>query len=72
MDKDAVIWDNKISVRKALEMNLIDDKRWMDTIEDRNLMVHYYDCNASSEMCQKIKNLYCPLFVELERKMLVI
>ena len=28
------------AIRKALEMNLIDDKRWMDTIEDRNLTVH--------------------------------
>lgn len=24
-------------IRKALEMGLIDDKRWMETIEDRNL-----------------------------------
>ena len=60
------------AIRKALDMDLIDDKRWMDTIEDWNLTVHYYDCNVSSEMCQKIKNLYYSLFVEFERKMLVI
>ena len=31
------------AVRKALEMGLVDDKRWMETIEDRNLTVHNYD-----------------------------
>ena len=30
------------AIRKALEMNLIDDRRWMETIEDRNLTVHNY------------------------------
>ena len=36
------------AIRKALEMNLIDDKRWMDTIEDRNLTVHNYDNDIAS------------------------
>ena len=27
------------AIRKALEMGLIDDRRWMETIEDRNLTI---------------------------------
>ena len=29
--------------RKALEMGLIQDRRWMESIEDRNLTSHNYD-----------------------------
>ena len=31
------------AIRKALQIGLIEDKRWMETIEDRNLTSHNYD-----------------------------
>ena len=57
------------AIRKALEMNLIDDKRWMETIEDRNLTVHNYDNEIASEIYDNIMNIYAPLFVAFESKM---
>jgi|MGYP003293886863 nucleotidyltransferase substrate binding protein (TIGR01987 family) len=57
------------AVRKALEMGLVDDKRWMETIEDRNLTVHNYDNEIASEIYENIMCVYAPLFVAFERKM---
>ena len=57
------------AIRKALEMNLIDDKHWMNTIEDRNLTVHNYDNEIASEIYDNIMNVYAPLFVAFESKM---
>ena len=56
-------------IRKALEMGLIDDKRWMETIEDRNLTVHNYDNEIASEIYDNIMQVYYPLFVEFAKKM---
>ena len=57
------------AIRKSLEMNLIDDKRWMNTIEDRNLTVPNYDNEIASEIYDNIMNIYAPLFVAFESKM---
>ena len=57
------------AIRKALEMNLIDDKRWMETIEDRNLTVHNYDNEIAFEIYDNIMNVYAPLFIAFEHKM---
>ena len=57
------------AIRKALEMNLIDDKHWMDTIEDRNLTVHNYDNEVAAEIYENIMHVYCPLFVSFGQKM---
>ena len=57
------------AIRKALEMGLIDDRRWMETIEDRNLTVHNYDNEIASEIYENIMNVYAPLFVAFEGKM---
>lgn len=57
------------AIRKALEMNLIDDKRWMETIEDRNLTVHNYDNEIALEIYDNIMNVYAPLFIAFEHKM---
>ena len=63
------ICGSRDAIRKALEMNLIDDKRWMNTIEDRNLTVHNYDNEIASEIYDNIMNIYAPLFVAFESKM---
>ena len=57
------------AIRKALEMGLIDDRRWMETIEDRNLTMHNYDNEIASEIYENIMNVYAPLFVAFEGKM---
>ena len=57
------------AIRKALEMNLIDDKRWMETIEDRNLTVHNYDNEIALDIYDNIMNVYAPLFIAFEHKM---
>ena len=57
------------AIRKALEMGLIDDRRWMETIEDRNLTVHNYDNEIASEIYENIMTVYAPLFVAFEGKM---
>lgn len=57
------------AIRKAFEMNLIDDRRWMETIEDRNLTVHNYDNEVATEIYENILHVYCPLFVAFGKKM---
>ena len=56
--------------RKAFEMNLIRDKRWMNSIEDRNLTLHNYDDDTAEEIYEAIVNVYYPLFLEFENRML--
>ena len=57
------------AIRKALEMGLIDDRRWMETIEDRNLTVHNYDNEIVLEIYENIMHTYSPLFVDFAKKM---
>ncbi len=56
--------------RKAFEMGLITDPRWMESIEDRNLTSHNYDDTTAEEIYRNIVTVYYPLFVDLEKKML--
>lgn len=57
------------AIRKALEMDLIDDRRWMETIEDRNLTVHNYDNEIATEIYENIMQIYHPLFITFGQKM---
>ena len=57
------------AIRKALEMGLVDDRCWMETIEDRNLTVHNYDNEIASEIYENIMKAYSPLFVDFAKKM---
>ncbi len=56
--------------RKGLEIGLIDSRDWMSSIEDRNLTSHNYDDDTAEEIYEAIINLYYPLFVRFENKML--
>ena len=56
--------------RKAFEIGLISDKRWMESIEDRNLTSHNYDDETAEEIYKSIVNVYYPLFLDFEKKML--
>ena len=54
------------ALRKALEMGLIDDSRWMESIEDRNLTSHNYDDDTAEEIYRSIVQVYYPLFRKFE------
>lgn len=56
--------------RKAFEMGIITDKRWMESIADRNLTSHNYDDETAEAIYEAVVNAYYPLFVQLENTML--
>ncbi|MBO5182748.1 MAG: nucleotidyltransferase substrate binding protein [Paraprevotella sp.] len=55
--------------RQALQMGLINNAEWMESIEDRNLTSHNYDEEVAEEVCQAVVRRYYPLFVEFEQTM---
>ena len=57
------------AIRKAFEMGLITDKRWMESIEDRNMTSHNYDDETAEEIYEAIVNTYHPLLMAFEEKM---
>lgn len=58
------------AIRKALEINLIFDRRWMESVEDRNLTSHNYDDETANAICSNIMTVYYPLFADFEKVML--
>ena len=58
--------------RKAFEMGIITNKRWMNLIEDRNLTSYNYDDETAEEILELIIKVYFPLFLEFEKTMLSI
>ena len=56
--------------RKAFEMEIITDKRWMESIADHNLTSHNYDDETAEAIYEAVVNVYYPLFVQLESTML--
>ena len=57
------------ALRKAFEMNLIGDKRWMESIEDRNLTSHNYDTEVAEEIFASVVHCYHPLFIAFQQTM---
>lgn len=57
------------AIRKSLELNIISDRRWMSTIEARNLTSHNYDDETAENIYGEIIEVYYPLFIEFENKM---
>ena len=55
--------------RQALQMGIIDDAGWMESIEDRNLTSHNYDEEVTEEVYQAIVHKYYPLFLRFEHVM---
>ena len=58
------------AIRQSLQMGLINNELWMDTLRDRNLTSHNYDDDTAQAIITKIINVYYPLFVEYEHVML--
>ncbi|MBR1834533.1 MAG: nucleotidyltransferase substrate binding protein [Bacteroidales bacterium] len=60
------------ALRKAFAMGLIDDDRWMQSIEVRNATAHDYDESILYSTFELIDTIYYPLFKAFEQKMLSI
>lgn len=57
------------AIRWSLQNNLIDDKAWMKSIEDRNLSSHDYDSETAEMLTTKILGTYLNLFNLFRQKM---
>ena len=66
------IQGSRDAFRKALEMGIIDDERWMESIKDRNLTSHNYDDETAQNVLTAIIEVYAPLLNAFEKKMLLL
>ena len=57
------------AIRYALSTNLVEDRKWMKTIEDRNQSSHHYDEATAEALLTKIIGDYLPLFNHFEETM---
>ena len=64
------IHGSRDAIRKALSIDIIDDARWMESIEDRNQSSHNYDDVIATRIFENIVNVYFPLFCRFEKKMI--
>jgi nucleotidyltransferase substrate binding protein (TIGR01987 family) len=60
------------AIRKALAINMIDNARWMESIEDRNQTSHNYDDDTATLIYEKIVEVYFSLFCQFENTMIEI
>ena len=60
------------AIRKSLELDILSDRRWMATIEARNLTSHNYDDETADNIYHEIMEIYYPLFIDFEAKMLTL
>lgn len=60
------------AIRLALQIGIIEDKEWIETIEDRNLTSHNYDEEVAEDVFISIVNDYYPLLVKFDETMLMI
>lgn len=63
------IQGSRDAIRKALQMGIIDDAIWMNTISSRNLTSHCYDEEEFNSVFNQIVNSYIPIFVKFREKM---
>lgn len=57
------------AIRKALQMGLVEDVVWMDTISSRNLTSHCYDEDELNEVLDRIIHSYLPVFEKFSARM---
>lgn len=57
------------AIRKALQMGIIEDAAWMNTISSRNLTSHCYDEDEFNMVFNKIIYDYLPIFIKFREKM---
>lgn len=60
------------AIRKMVELEIIEDKEWIGMIEDHNRTSHTYNSNIVEEIYTHIVNIYYPLLVKFESKIIKI
>ncbi|MFO8031893.1 MAG: nucleotidyltransferase substrate binding protein [Desulfohalobiaceae bacterium] len=66
----AEIYGSRDSIRKAYELNLIQDGQgWMDMLQSRNQTSHTYNEETAREICQAVQKRYFQLFQQLQDKL---
>lgn len=60
------------AIRKALQIGIIEDSAWMNTIFSRNLTSHCYDEDEFNTVFKQIVDDYLPLFVKFNEQMNII
>ena len=55
--------------RKALQIGLIHDAEWMNTIASRNITSHCYDEEEFNQVIAQIIHKYLPIFLQFQDKM---
>ena len=64
------IFGSRDAIRKAFQLNLIDDgENWMDMLKSRNKTSYTYNKETAEEICQAVKNIYYSLFQQLETRL---
>ena len=57
------------AIRYALQANLVNEREWMKSIEDRNLSSHHYDSATAEAVRNRIIGYYLPMFNHFEETM---
>lgn len=66
----AEIYGSRDAIRKAYELNLIQDGQgWMDMLESRNKTSHTYNEETAQEISQAVQKRYYQLFQQLQDKL---
>lgn len=63
------IMGSRDATRQALKIGLIDDARWMNMIDNRNLTADTYNENTATQVVKEILQVYHPLFLKYEETM---
>ncbi len=66
---DDSIIGSRSAFRKALQLGIIADPMWMQTIEDRNLTSHKYDEGVASGVSKRVRECYMGLFRDFAAEM---
>lgn len=56
------------ALKKSMACNLINDDRWIDLMNDRNLLSHDYDGSIANEKIEIIIEQYFPMLEEFEKR----
>lgn len=63
------IMGSRDAFRQALQLGIITDNRWLNSITDRNITSHAYDESEAGIIYDNVIKVYIPLFIEFQKKM---
>ena len=59
----------KSVLKKAFTANIIDDEKWLDMLDDRNMTAHIYNEKIAAAISSRIQTSYVELFEKLTENM---